>query len=63
MAVTLKDAVSSNDAQNELALNMDNATDQAQLASLMAQGRVRAIHSQEATLEEVFIEVAGVRPA
>ena len=63
MSVTVENAVSLGNAQNELTLNMDNPTDQAQLTSLMAQGRVRAIHSQEATLEEVFIEVAGVRPA
>jgi hypothetical protein len=29
----------------------------------MAEGKVQSIHSQEATLEEVFIEIAGVRPA
>jgi hypothetical protein len=29
----------------------------------VAQGNVRAIHSQEATLEKTFIEVAGMRPA
>ncbi len=63
ISVTLKDTASLHDAQNELSLNMDTSTDQAQLASLMTQGRVRAIHSQEATLEDVFIEIAGVRPA
>jgi len=47
----------------EIALNMDDANDQARLAQLMARGDVRAVHSQEATLEEVFIEVAGMRPA
>jgi len=44
-------------------LNMDEAEDQVSLARLMAQGVVRSIHSQEATLEEVFIEIAGIRPA
>ena len=63
MSVILENTLSLDAAQHELTLNMDNPGDQAQLASLMAQGRVRAIHSQEATLEEVFIEVAGVRPA
>jgi ABC-2 type transport system ATP-binding protein len=48
---------------NEVTLNIEDPKDQAQLMELMAQGRVRAIHSQEATLEEVFIQVAGVRPA
>ena len=47
----------------ELPLVMDNPADQARLTQLMATGHVRAVHSQEATLEEVFIEVAGVRPA
>jgi hypothetical protein len=42
---------------------MDDRQDQARLAELMVQDHVRSIHSQEATLEEVFIEVAGFRPA
>ena len=42
---------------------MDDARDTARLNELMRQGNVRSIHSQEATLEEVFIEVAGIRPA
>jgi len=47
----------------QLLLNMDEPKDQDSLAKLMAQGVVRSIHSQEATLEEVFIEIAGIRPA
>jgi ABC-2 type transport system ATP-binding protein len=47
----------------EVTLSMDDLQDQARLADLMAQGNVRSVHSQEATLEEVFIEVAGIRPA
>jgi ABC-2 type transport system ATP-binding protein len=47
----------------EVTLSMDAPADQAKLAELMASGQVRAVHSREATLEEVFIEVAGVRPA
>jgi len=47
----------------EVTLGMDDPQDQARLAELMAQGNVRSVHSQEATLEEVFIEVAGIRPA
>ncbi len=62
MSVTLENTTSLNNPQNALILNMDNASDQAQLASLMSQGQIRTIHSQEATLEEVFIEVAGVHP-
>lgn len=47
----------------DLTLRMDTAADRARLAELMTTDRVRAIHSREASLEEVFIEVAGVRPA
>ena len=47
----------------EHALALDNSNDQAQLAQWMSQGLVRASHAEEATLEEVFVEVAGVRPA
>src|SRR5450432_2264796 len=52
-----------NGSQSEITLSMDTPADQARLAQLLAQGDVQAIHSQEATLEEVFIEIAGVRPA
>jgi len=48
---------------SEVMLSMDSPTDQARLIQLMAEGIVQTIHSQEATLEEVFIEIAGVRPA
>ncbi len=47
----------------EMTLSLDEPGDQAKLAYWFAQGQVRAIHSREATLEEVFIDVAGVRPA
>ncbi|HEY0755576.1 MAG TPA: ABC transporter ATP-binding protein [Ktedonobacteraceae bacterium] len=50
-------------ALKELTLNMDSPADQTTLAQLLAQGKVQTIHSQEATLEEVFVKVAGVRPA
>jgi ABC-2 type transport system ATP-binding protein len=46
----------------EITLRLDDVADQQQLAQWMAEGKVLAIHSHEATLEEVFIEVAGVRP-
>lgn len=46
----------------EITLRLDDVADQQQLAQWMAEGKVLAIHSREATLEEVFIEVAGVRP-
>ena len=63
ISVTLGSDITQNGSLNEMTLNMDNPNDQAQFAQLMAQGKVRAVHSQEATLEEVFIEVAGIRPA
>ena len=52
-----------NRSLGEKTLSLDDPTDQQRLAEWIAQGRVRAVHSREATLEEVFIEVAGVRPA
>ena len=63
MSITLGGDAMQNGSLKEMTLNMDNPTNQAQFAQLMAQGKVRAVHSQEATLEEVFIEVAGIRPA
>ena len=52
-----------NRSLGEKTLSLDDTTDQQRLAEWIAQGRVRAVHSREATLEEVFIEVAGIRPA
>ncbi|MGI9058717.1 MAG: ATP-binding cassette domain-containing protein [Ktedonobacteraceae bacterium] len=49
----------------EVTLHFDDVADQQQLAQWMAEGKVLTIHSHEATLEEVFIEVTsvtGVRP-
>jgi len=66
LVVTLNDGQPGQDssaALSEVTLSMDNPADQAKLAEWMAAGQVRAVHSREATLEEVFIEVAGVRPA
>ncbi len=51
------------DHLSQLIMSMDEPKDQQYLAEIMAQGNVRSIHSQEATLEEVFIEIAGFRPA
>lgn len=59
--VTLKEEQGGQTMQ-EVTLRLDDAADQTQLAQWMAQNRVLAVHSHEATLEEVFIEVAGVRP-
>jgi ABC-2 type transport system ATP-binding protein len=57
------DSQNGNGSLSEMALSLDDPADQQRLANWMAQDKVRAIHSREATLEEVFIEVAGVRPA
>jgi ABC-2 type transport system ATP-binding protein len=65
LAVTL----AGNDGTNSIApledvmLRMDDPGDQAQLAEWLAAGRVRTVHSLEATLEEVFFDIAGIRPA
>ncbi len=62
LAVTLAPYPSSQgepSALTERTLSMDAPADQAQLTQWMAQGIVRAIHSHEATLEEIFISVAG----
>ncbi len=50
-------------ALKDVVLDMDQPLDQARLKELMAREDVRSIHSQEASLEEVFIDIAGVRPA
>jgi ABC-2 type transport system ATP-binding protein len=67
MVVTLADEYhnkqNGHNAWQETTLKLDDAHDQQQLAHWMVQGKILAIHSREATLEEVFIEVAGVRPA
>jgi ABC-2 type transport system ATP-binding protein len=51
------------DSLNEITLSMDSSDDQARLARWLAEGKVQAVHSQEATLEEVFVQIAGTRPA
>ncbi len=63
LVVTLEPGQDGNTPLNEVSLSLDDPADQAKLAEWMAAGKVRAVHSREATLEEVFIEVAGVRPA
>jgi ABC-2 type transport system ATP-binding protein len=42
-------------------VNMDDPTDQARLAQWMKQGQIRAVHSTEGSLEDVFRQVAGVQ--
>jgi len=51
------------DKASELVLKMDDPKDRQYLDDLMSQGVIKSIHSQEATLEEVFIEIAGIRPS
>jgi len=63
LLVTLESGTNDSAPLNEVALSLDDPADQAKLTAWMAAGQVKAIHSREATLEEVFIEVAGVRPA
>ncbi len=63
LVVTLEAGQDGVQAMDEVVLSLDDPADQAKLAHWMAAGQVRAIHSREATLEEVFIEVAGIRPA
>ena len=63
IAVTLGDSSAVNGALHDAELQMDDRADQQRLEQWIAAGQVRAIHSREATLEEVFVEIAGVRPA
>lgn len=62
LKLTVIDPINENNF-SQMELGMDNPNDQLTLAELLAHGKVRALHSQEATLEEVFIEVAGIKPA
>ncbi len=47
----------------EVTLNLRDASDQQRLAAWIAADAVKSLHTREATLEEVFIATAGVRPA
>ncbi len=47
------------DTREEHSLNLDDAEDAALLAGWMRDGRVLTIHSDEGTLEDVFIALAG----
>jgi ABC-2 type transport system ATP-binding protein len=42
-------------------LNMDDPADQARFTQWMKQGKIRAVHSAEGSLEDVFLQVAGVQ--
>ena len=47
------------DDRQEEALSLDDPADAQKLATWMADGRVLTLHSQEGTLEDVFIGIAG----
>ena len=59
LMVTLKEDMHNVSTLRDVTLKIADATDQKQLEEWMVQGKVLAIHSREATLEEVFIKVAG----
>jgi ABC-2 type transport system ATP-binding protein len=59
LMVTLKEDTHNVSTLRDVTLKIADATDQKQLEEWMAQGKVLAIHSREATLEDVFIKVAG----
>jgi ABC-2 type transport system ATP-binding protein len=66
LSVTLEEVLHAQNGYGpftEMTLSLDDPADQQRLAQWMAQGKVRAVHSREATLEEVFIKVAGIRLA
>jgi ABC-2 type transport system ATP-binding protein len=47
------------DTREEVRLRLDDPADGARLEAWMAEGRVLAVHSQEGTLEDVFVNLAG----
>lgn len=59
MTVTLSEAGS----LVEKLIHMDQPAEQAVLMQWMAEGKVLAVHSNEATLEDVFVKIAGTRLA
>ncbi|GHO52910.1 ABC transporter ATP-binding protein [Ktedonobacter robiniae] len=63
LTVTLSQTGQGEQSLQEQELSLTNPIDQAQLETWMREGLVRAIHSNEASLEDVFIQIAGVRPA
>lgn len=63
LAVALADGTNTTVPLEDVTLRMDDPADQARLAEWLAAGRVRTVHSLEATLEEVFFDIAGIRPA
>ena len=47
------------DSREEQRLRLDDAADAARLERWMAEGKVLTVHSQEGTLEDVFVNLAG----
>ena len=47
------------DSREEARLRLDDPADAARLEGWMAEGRVLTVHSQEGTLEDVFVNLAG----
>jgi ABC-2 type transport system ATP-binding protein len=45
----------------QLTLSLDDPADARHLSDYVAQGQVLTIHSEEATLEDIFIKLAGRR--
>nr|BBH94296.1 multidrug ABC transporter ATP-binding protein [Thermogemmatispora argillosa] len=60
LQVTLEESQDHSPRLCDLVLKLDDANDQQRLARWLSEGRVRALHTQEASLEEVFFRVAGV---
>jgi ABC-2 type transport system ATP-binding protein len=47
------------DSREEVRLRLDDPADAARLEEWMAEGKVLTVHSQEGTLEDVFVNLAG----
>jgi ABC-2 type transport system ATP-binding protein len=47
------------DTREEIRLGLDDPADAARLEAWRAAGRIRTVHSQEGTLEDVFVNLAG----
>lgn len=62
MTVTLKQPSAHSEGYqfDEKVLRLDDSDDQQLLMCWLREGRVQAIHTAEATLEEIFFEIAGV---
>jgi len=50
-----------NEVLKQADFSMDNTEELGKVAQIVSSGKVHKIHSQEATLEEVFMKVTGAR--